>query len=253
MKKRKLPEYMFTKKQVAIFICSMLLYVGFVPFLVLTILTNQSIYSIIAICYVVLALIVILIINTLTNPLHKMEKERNITGDVKKFILDVESLKSDLVKEETINYLNILLVNAYFNVDLKKGLEMFPSLKRPTVKKFAYYYQLVEVCYHINKDEFDKANELITVYKDINPYIKRLNKDFIKIYSTKDYVMENIEKMFPINTKKVFLNVNNAEILLTYYSLRENEEKAKEYASFILNSNTTMEECNIHARKVLGE
>lgn len=253
MRKRKLPEYMFTKKQFTIYICSMLLYVGFVPFLVLSFITKQKLYSILAICYIILALLFILFISVVTNPLFKIEKERNRTGDIKKFILDVKSLKSDLVKEESINYLNIILVNAYFSFDLEKGLEMFKSLKKPTVKKFAYIYQLVEVCYYINKGEFDKANEGIISYKDINPYIKKLNKDFVKIYSSKECIIENIEKMFPINTNKIYVNVNNAETLLTYYSLRENEIKAKEYASFILKSNTTMEECNKHARKVLGE
>lgn len=249
-KQRKLPDGMFTKKQFLLYIASMFLYLGAIPFLVLTIITTDSIYSIIAIAYVVLCAILIIFLMGICSPLHKMEKQRNKTGDIKKYIDELENLKSDKLKEDTYNYLDILIVDSYFSYDLSKANELFVLLKKPTLKKYAIVYQLVEICYYINNGKYQEAKEKINIYSSVNPLIKKIN-NIGDIYCNKEFKLDNIEKSYPINTKNVYKNVNNASALLSYYQVRNDLSKAKEYATFILNQNTTMEACNSLARNIL--
>ncbi len=252
MKKKihKLPEGMFTKKQFAIYIATFFLFLGIVPFLILTFNTKDRLYSILAIVYTILCGILIIVLTNLLSPLYKIQKERNYSGDVKKYIDELEKLKSDLVKDETYNYLNIMIVNSYFNYDLSKANELFVTLKKPTVKKYAMFYQLVEVCYYINNERYDEAREAIKTYSSVNGVIQK-SSNLVDIYNNPEYKLDNIEKIYPINTKKVFINVNNASTLLSYYLVRNDLVKAKEYASFILKQNTNMEVDNSLARKVL--
>lgn len=188
---------------------------------------------------------IVVIISLQFNPFFKAIKAVNNQLNFKDFSLSLDQIASSKLHEETINYLEIIRANYMFAYNKKEGINHFEKTIMPTAKLYMADYLLIEIAYAINKEDYNKAHEILATFKEKYP---RYNKNKLltietnlKIFETKD-IIDNIETLFPTNTKNNFLNINNASILATYYLKQDNREKALNYANYLLNIKTDMVE-----------
>ena len=132
---------------------------------------------------------------------------------------------------------------------------MFVTINKPTFKSFKPIYNVLEIVFYLNSREFDIAKSIIEKHK-INKTISKKNLEIterIFIIEDKNQTIDNIEELYKTNNKMKILNVESTFIIMKYYYLRENIEKAKEYAKKLIEYKTDFIAYNNLATKILDE
>ncbi len=250
--KKKFRDGIYSSKQNTLMILMHLLYLGVIPYLVSAYLFKRNCLVYEAFGFVLLALLIIIIVGVLSSPGYKAIRKYKNSGNCNIFIHDLDKLKvmSNRINDETLNYIEMLRVNVYFLVDVEKAQELFLKLKIPTHKYYKGIYQRLEIDYLISINNLEEARNKVATYKLKNPIIERYS--IVLEVNDISYYEDNIEHIIRTNlTRKIDL-INNLSYLMTYFSLRNNEEKAKFYAEKILSLNTDCSAINLKAKKVLG-
>ncbi len=250
--KKKFKDGIYSSKQNTLMILMHLLYLGTIPYLVSAYFFKRNCLVYEAFGFVLLSFIIIIIVGVLSSPGYKAIRKYKKSGNCNDFIHDLDKLKamSDRINDETINYIEMLRVNVYFLVDVEKAKELFIKLKVPTHKYYKGIYQRLEIDYLISINNLEEARKKVASYRLKNPIVER----YIIVLEVNDisYYEENIERIIRTNLSKKIDLINNLSYLMTYFSLRNNEEKAKFYAEKILSLNTDCTAINLKAKKVLG-
>jgi hypothetical protein len=186
----------------------------------------------------IVCFIIIVMISISSNPLIKLEQL--IFNDVKinEYLSELNKLKENNLHSETLNYLCIFEANYMALVNKEKSIELFENVKYPVHKPYIKIYETIELCYLFNKRDqeafYNKLNEFKLKYpKDKNIVFY----DYLfKIYD-KNEVIDNFEKLNDINIKNKFARISRALNLMMYYEVREDHNKAKEYAKIIIDMN----------------
>lgn len=250
--KKKFRDGIYSSKQNTLMILMHLLYLGVIPYLVSAYLFKRNCLVYEAFGFVLLALLIIIFVGVLSSPGYKAIRKYKKSGNCNIFIHDLDKLKvmSNRINDETLNYIEMLRVNVYFLVDVEKAQELFVKLKIPTHKYYKGIYQRLEIDYLISINNLEEARNKVATYKLKNPIIERYS--IVLEVNDISYYEDNIEHIIRTNlTRKIDL-INNLSYLMTYFSLRNNEEKAKFYAEKILSLNTDCSAINLKAKKVLG-
>lgn len=187
--------------------------------------------------------------NSLWKLLSHVNKEMNFG----KFDAELQNILGGNLHPETQNYLTILRANYLFAYDKAEGIAQFEKTERPEAKQYKETYDLIEIIYFINKEDYEAANEALKNYKAL--YQKSKNNVMLeralKLYATDDEII-NIEGFLPVNGKLPFANLSNMYELMYYYDKRGRADKAAEYAKMILDMNTDFKQWNEEARKIIG-
>lgn len=199
--------------------------------------------------------LVIIIVPTIlikADPLRPIIKLMNKEANYAKFCSELDKLYAENLNKETKSYLDLVKVGYLFSVDLDQANLLFEEIKKPTNKIYLISYEITEISYYTNKKEYDKAKELIALFEQKYPKNKAC-KSIIELIRLSDSneVSENIENTMPINTLFKFINLCNAQFLLNYYKNRNQIDKAKNYANFILDANSDLEMVNKDAKEML--
>lgn len=202
-----------------------------------------------AVLFFVIYLIAIIKLDPTKKLIHKLE----IEGDYKGYRKMIDEILSNNLHPETRSFVQTLLVNTLYAVDLEEAYSIFETIKRPTQKNYLPIYESIELLYYFNKENYDKYHELLEQYKLQSPNniqfyesLERLDK----LNNTKE-IIPDIETYYPYNTANKFLNIVSLHKLMKYYFIREDYIKAKEYAKNILDLNTDFHETNKDAKEVL--
>lgn len=204
--------------------------------------------------FVLITVILYLLLMVLTNPLRKALKQMNQTAEFGKFEKQLQEFYKDPLHPDTIAYLSAIQANYLFSVDIEKGLKLFEGITKPAFASYLLTYTQIEITYFINSEQWDKAREAIQAAKE--KYPKQASffdtyKRTIQILSTKESIA-NIEALYPLTTKQKFLNLTNAYLLLMYHHIRDDEQKAKSYAGYILENTTELLEYRKAVDRVLS-
>ncbi|MCH5180727.1 MAG: hypothetical protein J1F32_05910 [Erysipelotrichales bacterium] len=205
-------------------------------------------YFLVSSLLLVIACVVYGFKNKLTQILIKFSK----TADYEQFMLETNEILKNNLHEESIKYLKLLQVNYSFIVNKDQALNMFEVIDVPSNKSSLKLYKTIEILYYINKEEYQRADELIEefqkYYKENDKQLLNM-KDMLIIFSSNEEI-EYIEKKYPMNSTKL-INLINASTLLTYYKKRGDITKANFYAYYILNNTTQFKEIIKEAEEVI--
>lgn len=186
--------------------------------------------------------------NKLTQILIKFSK----TADYEQFMLETNEILKNNLHDESIKYLKLLQVNYSFIANKEQALNLFEVIGVPSNKSSLKLYKIIEILYYINKEEYQRADELIgefqKYYKENDKQLLNM-KDMLIIFSSNEEI-EYIEKKYPLNSTKL-INLINASALLTYYKKRGDITKANFYAYYILNNTTQFKEIIKEAEEVI--
>lgn len=187
--------------------------------------------------------------NVLNRAVVKMNKEA-IYADFEK---DLGKIMSENLHPDTIKYITIIKSNYLAAVNKQESIVLFDQVSEITSRSLRIQQEMIEPMKCFNEENYVKAKELIDIFEAKYPKNKglRLLKEMIRLQDI-NQVKEDVEVDFTINTPFKCTKINNAHFLMEYYSRRENIEKAKYYAEFILSLNTDLEEFNRSAREVLN-
>lgn len=253
MKNKKYLDGIYSKKQNTTMILLHLLYLGMIPYLVSAFYYQRSCLIYEAFGYVLLSFVIIMVTSYFISPGFRLIHKYKKTGNCKEFIEGLDKLKtmSDKINDETLIYIEMLRVNVYFLYDASKAQELFLKLKKPTHKYYFGIYQRLEIDYLISIDSLEEGRKKVSENKSKNPVLDR----YVIALNVKDpsYVEDDIEYIIKTNIKnKKIDSINNISYLMTYFSLRNDDEKAKKYAQMALDLNTDCNEINSKAKTILG-
>ncbi|MCH5171779.1 MAG: hypothetical protein J1F31_02975 [Erysipelotrichales bacterium] len=197
-------------------------------------------------------LIFTVIIYGFTNKLTKALTAFSKSTDYNRFMLDTNAILQNKINDEYAIYIKLLQVNYSFIVDKENAYKIFESIQTPTRMSNKRLYGLVEILYFINKSEYQKADDLLTKF---GLTYGRKSKQFINLKNliiafSSDKEIMNIESKYPLKYTKL-INLINASTLLEYYKNRNNLNKAKFYASYILNNTTQFTQIIEEAEQVM--
>lgn len=162
-------------------------------------------------------------------------------------------LENPKLHSESINYINILRVTYMLGkhpdtLDFEKM-----GIKKPTTRAYYQVYYTSKFTLHLYRGEFEEAKELLRYVKDRKSisgvFIKMMENDLTSFTGVRE--IENVEKVYKLKGNK-FKILSNLHLLMRYYSIRNNIEKAKEYASKILEQHSQFDFYNNEAREILG-
>lgn len=184
-------------------------------------------------------------INTFINPIPKILTEFSFYLNYDLFDRKLTLIEKNKINDDTKNYILTLKANVLSAINVKESNELFETIKEPKFKNYKKVYELVQIYYYINKQDFENANACLTNYK--SKYRKDKNipliEKTIKVYSSEEKI-DGIEQIFKINSYSIFDNLNNANLLAYYFDKQKDKEKALYYASMILEKKTCLEEFN---------
>lgn len=167
----------------------------------------------------------------------------------------LDKFYNQLKNNERINpqttYL-IYLIRQYYlmfiNLEEFKPEEITITSSSRLATKMRYYSTLG--LYYVFTNKWDELHKLIETCPSI---LNKTKSDFALIEKALNTIEEikNIDRKFPIKKKDIIATMVFAYIKMKYFEKRDNIEKAKEYAHFIINKKTCFEELNVRAKEVL--
>lgn len=190
--------------------------------------------------------------NVLINTLNEFYDTLDYEACEKKIIeLYKQPLHSESRKQLMLHQVNLLLV-----IDLKRACEIFDLIEKPTLKSNIGLYKTIELLIKINKNENDNLLETINqLEKEHTDFFNKQSVKTLKrtyeIQFTQNEIID-IEKNINKSMKK-FIKILDYNNLMIYYNVRNNIEKAKEYANKILEFNTNFHELNKQAKNILNK
>ena len=190
--------------------------------------------------------------NVLFNVLNEFYDTLDYEVCEKKLIeLYKQPLHSETRKQLMLHHVNLLLV-----IDLKRACEMYELIETPKLKSVLGLYKIIEVFIQVNKREYDSLKE--TIIQLEKEYTDILNKQSIKqrkrIYEVLCTQNEISDIEASVNKpKKKFIKILDYNSIMNYYLVRNNINKAKEYASKILEFNTNFNELNKATKDILNK
>lgn len=253
MKKRKIPKGFYTKKHLFLFWFTVFI------FGVITILLENFSYSIFNVefsryflIYLIIILLSLIFICILIDPLIKIINKMNLKANYDEFVKGIDNILANNLHDEYRNYVNSVKVNYMYAKNLDEALKLFETLEKPLSKGLLAQYYIVKTLYYINTYNEELADATIHEMEAIRFNKKHINelKRIRKIFLSTDGI-EEIEKIYRVNTPFMFVNLSNANTLMVYFNKRGNLEKAKEYAQFIVNSDTDLNEFINAAKSIL--
>lgn len=227
---------------VLIILCLFVFHVSYV-------IAKMSLISAILLTFV-FAFAFLVLMTLLTNPVTKLVRKFMKTCNYEETIAKIDSYLENSLHPDTVAYLNLIKVNLLFSVDVNKACELFESLSCPVIKTYVTVYDNVKILYHIYKNEFDTASELINHFKTSAQNIITL-KNCIKVLSTKETI-DNVETAFKIIGPK-YTQLTNARMQMIYYYTREDYVNAKKIAEFINANAGQLKEYYIDSKLVLDK
>lgn len=174
--------------------------------------------------------------------------------DVDSLLKNIDKLlENERLNEESVNYLKILKATYLILVDPLLAKELSKEVYKPKISAYyvAYFDCMISLCFAFN--EIEKAKEIIRYIKDR----KSISKVFINMFEREVTIcsgvhsIDNIEKKKNVKAAK-FFRVANLYSIMTYYNVRKDTEKAKEYAKLYLEENVNFKTYNEQAKKILG-
>ncbi len=251
----KLPEGILTVKQAIILYGVLLLLVilAIVYLFIWVNLFNKKMITAIIIMFIVLFVLFIPLV-FFTNPLRKIVNKYNKDLNFNDFYNSINKLLSNNLSDDTRIYLMLVLSNYMYYKNKEEGIRLFNSLNRPKSKNYARVYDQFAVTNAIFEDD----NELI--YKRIedlsldpkNIQLVKQAERFITLYKTNEYI-DNIEKLYPINTVNNYMNLVNEFNLMWYYDTRGYNDKALEIAKRIISYNLDLDYMNDVSNKIINK
>ena len=233
----KLPIAVFSKRQLFINKLATILYLvlAFVFMMIWSMLVGEYLMLVGAV-YILVGFVIYAYFVIKYNPVNKLVKLINFELKYNEFSRGIEELKNNNLHIDSFNYLVLLEANYCVLYNKEESLKIFENVKEPQFKTYNETYKLLKVCYFINKDEDDKANKLINELMGKSIKYRQQLKILQTTIRIKDasIIIDNIEDIYKINTRVPFTNLANANTLMNYYYSRGNNDKAKEYAMFIL-------------------
>lgn len=188
------------------------------------------------------------------NELNKIAIKFYKDCDLNYFIKETNKvLMNPKLHSESINYINILRVGNMLGkhpdvIDFEKM-----GIYKPTTRAYYPAYYTTKFTLHLYKEEFEEAKELLRYVKDrksiSGAFIKMMENDLTAFLGVRE--IENVEKVYKLKGHE-FKILTNLHLLMRYYLIRNNIEKAKEYASKILEHNSQFDFYNNESRKILG-
>ena len=187
------------------------------------------------------------------NPLNKCLYVINYKLKYNEFNDYINKIKDNNLHEDSLSYLLSLEANYCVLYNKEKSIEMFDKIKEPKFKPYNEIYNIIKVCYLINKEENEKALELIEELKIKMPkYSKKIsNFEILAKIKDKNIMISNIEDIIRIDNKFPFDNFANAYTLMCYYYERDNIENAKRYAKMVVSNGNEFTEAYNLAIKIL--
>lgn len=190
--------------------------------------------------------------NVLMNILNEFYDTLDYETCEKKLIeLYKQPLHSESRKQLMLHHVNLLLV-----IDLQRACEMFELIEMPSLKSNIGFYKIIEVLIKIDKKEFgnllDTINQMEKEYTDIfnKQSIKQIKRTY-EVLCTENEILDieaNVNKPM-----KKFIKILDYNNIMNYYLVRNNIEKAKEYAEKILEFNTNFLELNKISQDILNK
>ncbi len=254
-KEKTLPYGYFSKEHLNnTYILFFVLFIILVIFMMVWIdVLNQKLLVSIPIVFV-FAFIYVIVVLIKTNPFIKVIKDMDNNCDYKEFSSRITSFLNENLHEETRKYILMIKSNYFSLVDKNQAMRDFKKIEEPKSKKYKEIFYILEINNYERSEEFDIANKLISEYKI--KYPKNTSVDnfyrYEEIISTTN-VIDNINNIISINTPNNFVNINNAYVLMMYYSKRNIIEEAMTYAQFILDQKTDFNYVIKEAKKALNK
>lgn len=234
-KNKKLPINIFSRKQLIInnlgFLNLILL--AFIA-IILSKVFNIS-HFFFYLIFIIIGFVIWLYLAYKYNPLNNILKTINVNLSYKTFKEEINILMNNNLDNESLNYLNILLLNYSMTYDLEESKLYFEKCYMPKYKQYKQFYITIMICYYININDIDNAklfiNQLNTLKKNMNLSLSYLR--LISVLLSKEEI-DNIESYYPLENKFIFSSAVNCFTLMQYYNIRENKEKSVYYANKLL-------------------
>lgn len=190
----------------------------------------------------------------LFNPFSKVVNKFNKDLDFVTFEKGILEMLDNNLHPDSRSHLNVLYANYLYTYDLCRGIELFNKIERPEYKAYRLFYDIVAINNAANEKNEEKAYELLESFKiehsKYQQHIISLSR-LLTIVFTSDEI-QNIEAYYPLNNRVKINNIINANTLMSYYSTRNNLEKAKYYAKYLLDNNQTLLQLIAEAEAVMA-
>lgn len=252
-RKSLLPVGYFNEKQLNItiffFICLIFILVIFYE-LFATFLNINVFITCIILFIIAFALVTSFFI--LSNPINKLIKDFHNTCNFEKFDEQINSYLQNNLHPDTKLYLNLLKCNYLYTIDKEKAQSLFESLGKPLTKSYIKFYNLMEIIYYNQKNDYQKALELINNKNNkLTKKEKQIHLYVNDIYNS-DKIINNIEFIFP-NKGPKFIILNNQIIKMHYYYSRHLFDLALYNAKQIINNGPQLNEFVKESKEIIDK
>ncbi len=195
-----------------------------------------------------------IIYSVISNEANKVINEFNKTANFELLESKILKMLQNNLHSETRKELLLRYIIIMWSYDKAKAFSTFITLDQPTNDFWRFLYDLKKLEHFTDNGDHDVAlsilEELEEKYKNKKSFQKSLYFHKLVYYSTSQDL--NYEKSVDKLTNiKTYNSVIYCNALMFYYKTRNNTEKAKEYASKILNYNLGIIEIENEAKKVL--
>lgn len=165
----------------------------------------------------------------------------------------LEKMLSRPLHPDDRSYVEILLTSACSLVDLEETKQRFSTIVRPSQKNYRILYDMLRIDLMLTDKMAEEAENAICRFQETYPRNK--NGEYLnraRLILTTEEAILSVETYYPVNTKNPYLNIVNANMLLNYYRVRKNWEKARIYAEKILNQPSDFTELRAFAEKFVN-
>ena len=189
------------------------------------------------------------------DPHRKALMKFNKDLDFLSFENEINKLLQNNLHPDTRSYLLVLLANYAVMYDLDMSLELFNQAQYPKGKQYQFFYDLVAVTNAFNRKDLNDSIMLVENFKVKYPKKDKQILAFQRYISFKffGHQIGNVEQLYPINSGLNVSRVINAEFLMLYYDAFNNLEKAKEYASYIVENAFGLKDYYSKAQEILNK
>lgn len=193
-----------------------------------------------------------LVVVQATNPINIALRKIDKKLSFKDFEDEIISLSKGNIASSSREYLKMLHANYLFVYDIDRALKVYKKIKQVGDGRTKKQYDMLSILVCLNQHDASGARKLFEAFK------KQFSRDKANILKLDCYILieegeviKDIESKLKINTKTPFTNIENCYQLMNYYDLKKNNEKAKEYASKILDYKTDFNVLNKRANEIL--
>ena len=179
------------------------------------------------------AFVILLITLIKANPLVKALKTINNKLDYESFNKIIDKLVPNNLNQESRTYIEILRANYMLLDNYEEAIKYYENVGSLSNTIYLYYYAIVRCNFSSfthNRKGFEDALYLLTNVTRKVPTQIEMSNAIWDVYNSNNEI-QNVEKIFDVNTAIPLQRFSNKLSLMKYYSSRGNKEKALLYAN----------------------